>query len=711
MTTEYTKNFRLNLPDFRMGPWHDLVNENTISIDELIQMLYQGVNTVEWTNATVYNPGITAIDPADNSIWVCCVSHTSAATGTFAADRAAHPTYWNRVLVGLSPRGAWKNDTHYLPNDLVTDTPSGIIAVCITEHTSNDHTYLTFLIDLTSDPVQAIEVTYDNTVSAVTARNVQAAIDLLFSHGGGLDEAPTDGQVYGRKSATWSVLTPVIPSTNFPLVDGAASVGASAKYTREDHVHPTDTTRASIAYTDSKVAKGGDNMTGLLLLSGDPTAPLGAVTKQYVDSHTGSTVFVSDSPPGSAPDSSLWFESDTGSLYIKYNDGNSTQWVIVAPSTSAIAISAVTYKAQTPTMAEQTIARQNIYAAPFDALAYSGIQINGSMSVSQELGTAGTTLGSICDGWKLSKQGAMAVIGSQFNVGGVFAGVASSCLAVGVNTPLASLGSTDVVNIFTAIEGYRIARLGWGTANAWPLTVGFWTGHHRTGTYSISFQNAATNRYCVATYTQNVADTAEYKVVTIPGDTAGTWNVDNTIGLYIGFTMANGATPAPSNNVWAAGATQVAAGQVNAVAAASDVFRLTGVVVLPGIEAPSAARAPFIMRPYDQELMLCGRYYNKITVPGAGMVIAAGDNYSTVLALVTFSYPKMRAAPTIALSALTDWALSTGNSNIVLSSFAASPTTQFARMDCTVPSGLITGQGCLLSSQTANATISFDARF
>jgi len=34
---------------------------------------------------------------------------------------------------------------------------------------------------------------------------------------------------------------------------------------------------------DAKVAKDGDTMTGLLILSGDPVADLGAVTKQYVD--------------------------------------------------------------------------------------------------------------------------------------------------------------------------------------------------------------------------------------------------------------------------------------------------------------------------------------------------------------------------------------------------------------------------------------------
>lgn len=35
---------------------------------------------------------------------------------------------------------------------------------------------------------------------------------------------------------------------------------------------------------DTKVAKGGDTMTGLLTLSGDPSTPLQAATKQYVDS-------------------------------------------------------------------------------------------------------------------------------------------------------------------------------------------------------------------------------------------------------------------------------------------------------------------------------------------------------------------------------------------------------------------------------------------
>ena len=59
--------------------------------------------------------------------------------------------------------------------------------------------------------------------------------------------------------------------------------------------------------------------------------------------------------------------------------------------------------AQTLTDAEKTQARSNIAAAPLDALAYNGMQINGGLEVSQERGTSGTNVNAtyICDGWTL----------------------------------------------------------------------------------------------------------------------------------------------------------------------------------------------------------------------------------------------------------------------------------------------------------------------
>lgn len=43
------------------------------------------------------------------------------------------------------------------------------------------------------------------------------------------------------------------------------------------------------------------------------------------------TIMVSDSPPINPPDNALWWESDSGLLYLRYSDGDTSQWVIAAP--------------------------------------------------------------------------------------------------------------------------------------------------------------------------------------------------------------------------------------------------------------------------------------------------------------------------------------------------------------------------------------------
>jgi Chaperone of endosialidase len=40
------------------------------------------------------------------------------------------------------------------------------------------------------------------------------------------------------------------------------------------------------------------------------------------------SVQVGDTAPANAPDNSLWFETDSGLLFLKYNDGTSSQWVV-----------------------------------------------------------------------------------------------------------------------------------------------------------------------------------------------------------------------------------------------------------------------------------------------------------------------------------------------------------------------------------------------
>jgi hypothetical protein len=180
----------------------------------------------------------------------------------------------------------------------------------------------------------------------------------------------------------------------------------------------------------------------------------------------------------------------------------------------------------------------SVAAAPFDALAYNGMQVNGSMEVSQELGTGGiTTPGYVCDGWYVSKNGTM-VFGALHFKQVLFPGL-NWFLNVGITTAQPALGTTDSVYITQNIEGWRVARLAWGTPNAQPITIGFWTCHTRGGLYSGSIRSSDAARSYAFTYTAS-AGTVEYHTVTIPGDTSGTWNTDNTIGMTVFFAMAGG---------------------------------------------------------------------------------------------------------------------------------------------------------------------------
>lgn len=45
----------------------------------------------------------------------------------------------------------------------------------------------------------------------------------------------------------------VEPATAAPIVDGTAAVGTSAKYAREDHVHPTDTSRQAALVSGTNI--------------------------------------------------------------------------------------------------------------------------------------------------------------------------------------------------------------------------------------------------------------------------------------------------------------------------------------------------------------------------------------------------------------------------------------------------------------------------
>jgi hypothetical protein len=156
------------------------------------------------------------------------------------------------------------------------------------------------------------------------------------------------------------------------------------------------------------------------------------------------------------------------------------------------------------------------------------------------------------------------------------------------------------------IEGDMVSDLQWGTANAQPVTLSFWVYVSQAGTYGGSIRNAAVDRTYAFGFVPT-ANTWTRIVVTIPGDTTGTWTLSgNVVGLYLAFDLGSGANYKAAANVWTAGGSGAVGvtGGVNVVATNGAVFHLTGVKLEIGTVA-----TPFNRQSLAKSLNDCERYY------------------------------------------------------------------------------------------------------
>lgn len=124
-------------------------------------------------------------------------------------------------------------------------------AVSITAAGQTDHGALSGLSD-PDHPASAIINTPAGNISSIT---VQAAINELDTEKAALAGATFTGAVIGLTPAV-DTNTTDFATTAFvvgqagnavPLMDDGATAGTSFRYSRQDHVHPTDTTRAPLA--------------------------------------------------------------------------------------------------------------------------------------------------------------------------------------------------------------------------------------------------------------------------------------------------------------------------------------------------------------------------------------------------------------------------------------------------------------------------------
>ena len=335
-------------------------------------------------------------------------------------------------------------------------------------------------------------------------------------------------------------------------------------------------------------------------------------------------MLVADTPPVGAQDNALWWESDSGQLYFRYNDGNSTQWVSAVPTIDEAALKAY---------ADNT------------AKLYSGKNyiINGAMMISQENGaTAGSAIYYYAvDQFMLASSNAGTQTAQQ--VASPTPGGSLNRLRVTATVADASVGAGDYSQIVQHIEGLRCADLRFGSSAAKTITVQFGV-KAPAGTYCVTVQNVAGNRSYVAEYTISAgeANTDTVKRMTVPGDMVGTWASDNTSCISIHWTLMVGTTFQQAAGSW--GTVQYALGstnQYNFMSVANSVFELFDVSLTEGAVAP-----PFKVPDYASELAACKRYYTKdttiIQVPASGVMISL-YNLKT----------EMRASPTVVFSNVT----------------------------------------------------------
>ena len=187
------------------------------------------------------------------------------------------------------------------------------------------------------------------------------------------------------------------------------------------------------------------------------------------------------------------------------------------------------------------------------------------------------------------------------------------------------------------IEGFNVADLAWGTANAKTVTLSFWVRSSLTGTFGGSLRNSAVNRAYPFSYTISVANTWEQKTITVAGDTSGTWLTTNGVGVKVDFSIGAGATFSGTAGSWAGANYTSATGATSVVGTNGATFYITGVQLEQNTSA-----TPFERRLYNQELANCERYYQVIDYNGAPVNTYAGSSAG----YTSSSISQMRAAPT-----------------------------------------------------------------
>jgi hypothetical protein len=283
----------------------------------------------------------------------------------------------------------------------------------------------------------------------------------------------------------------------------------------------------------------------------------------------------------------------------------------------------------------------------------------------------------------------------------------SNCLHVDVTTADAVVDAGDLCTFSYRMEGYD-----WAQIAQRAFTLSFWVKAAKTGIHSVGLINSGEDRAYIAEYTVNVADTWEKKTITVPASpSAGTWNYTTGVGIEIRFILMAGSTYFDTVGSWVAatGNSRASANQVNELDNTANNFKLA----LVQVEAGSNATG-FEVRPFEEELDLCLRYYQTWGGTNSDENIGVGLVNTTAQASIALPFQKpMRVVPALSVSSAAHFNVQYQNSNSTATSIAFGSNSAGLKSGNVqvAPTGtpLTVGDGVKLKANTTSARLNLDA--
>jgi hypothetical protein len=268
--------------------------------------------------------------------------------------------------------------------------------------------------------------------------------------------------------------------------------------------------------------------------------------------------------------------------------------------------------------------------------------------------------------------------------------------------------ASDAVFVVTRFEGQDLQQFKKGTASAESVALSFWVKSNLTGTYQVNLFDLDNTRIIGATYAISAANTWEQKTITFAGDTTGAFTNDNNLSLQIEWALDGGTdyTSGAVPTAWEAttNADRAAGLTINIADNTANYWQITGVQLEAGDTA-----TPFEHRSYGQELALCQRYAQVYT-GGNNIRFALGGNTESTSGFPTLFTPVvMRSAPSVSVSAASDFKLVSHSGTVWTPTSIALDVANTSSVTFSVNVGAATSNSVLLAGANSNAKLTLSS--